>query len=80
VSLNAGTQGFTWSGQGNNGQTWPDGTYKLTVTATGASGQAVNVSTQVQGVVSGVNLSSNPPTLTVNGQNFQISQVTSITH
>src|SRR5262249_36593439 len=29
VSLNAGTQSFTWSGQGNNGQTWPDGTYKL---------------------------------------------------
>ena len=80
TSLNAGTQNFTWSGQGNNGQTWPDGTYKLTVTATGANGQAVNVSTQVKGVVSGVNLSSNPPTLTVNGQNVQISQVTSITH
>ena len=80
MSLNAGTQGFTWSGQGNNGQTWPDGTYKLSVTATGANGQAVNVSTQVQGTVSGVNLSSNPPTLTVNGQNVQINQVTSITH
>jgi flagellar basal-body rod modification protein FlgD len=80
MSLNAGTQSFTWSGQGNNGQTWPDGTYKLTVTATGANGQAVTVSTQVQGVVSGVNLNSNPPTLTVNGQNVQISQVTSITH
>lgn len=48
MSLNAGTQGFTWSGQGNNGQTWPDGTYKLSVTATGANGQAVNVSTQVR--------------------------------
>jgi flagellar basal-body rod modification protein FlgD len=80
VSLNAGTQSFTWSGQGNNGQTWPDGTYKLSVTATGASGQAVNVSTKVQGVVSAVNLSSNPPTLTVNGQSVQINQVTSITH
>jgi flagellar basal-body rod modification protein FlgD len=80
MSLNSGTQSFTWSGQGNNGQTWPDGTYKLTVTATGANGQAVNVSTQVQGTVSGVNLSSNPPTLTVNGQSVQINQVTSITH
>jgi flagellar basal-body rod modification protein FlgD len=80
MSLNTGSQNFTWSGQGNNGQTWPDGTYNLTVTATGASGQAVNVSTQVQGTVSGVNLSTNPPTLTVNGQSVQISQVTSITH
>ena len=80
LALNAGTQSFTWNGQGSNGQTWPDGTYKLTISATGANGQAVDVSSQVQGVVSGVNLSSNPPTLTVSGQNVQISQVTSITH
>ena len=40
--------------------------------------RAVTVSTQVQGVVSGVNLNSNPPTLKVNGQNVQISQVTAI--
>ena len=80
MSLNAGTQSFTWNGQGSNGQTWPDGTYKLSVTATGANGQAVSVSTKVQGVVSGVNLTSTPPTLTVNGQSVQISQVTSITH
>jgi flagellar basal-body rod modification protein FlgD len=80
MSLNAGTQSFTWNGQGSNGQTWPDGTYKLSVTATGANGQAVSVSTQVQGVVSGVNRTSTPPTLTVNGQSVQISQVTSITH
>ena len=51
-------QSFTWNGQGNNGQTWPDGTYKLTISATSANGQAVDVSTQVQGVVSGVNLSA----------------------
>ena len=80
LSLNAGTQSFSWNGQGNNGQTWPDGTYTLSIHATGANGQAVTVSTQVQGVVSGVNLTSNPPTLTMGGQNVQISQVTSITH
>jgi flagellar basal-body rod modification protein FlgD len=80
LSLNAGTQSYTWNGQGSNGQTWPDGTYTLSITATGANGQAVTVSSQVQGVVSGVNLTSNPPTLTVGGQNIQISQVTSITH
>ncbi len=27
VSLNSGTQSFSWNGQGNNGVTWPDGTY-----------------------------------------------------
>jgi flagellar basal-body rod modification protein FlgD len=80
VSLNAGSQTFTWSGQGNNGQTWPDGTYTLSITATGANAQPVNVSTQVQGTVSGVNLSQTPPTLIVNGQNIPVSQVTSISH
>jgi flagellar basal-body rod modification protein FlgD len=80
LALNAGAQNFSWNGQGNNGQTWPDGTYKLSVSATGASGQPVTVSTQVQGTVSGVSLSSNPPTLTVGGQNVQISQITSISH
>jgi|SRR3984957_653000 flagellar basal-body rod modification protein FlgD len=80
MALNAGSQGFTWNGKGNNGQTWPDGTYTLNITATGANGQAVTVSTQVQGTVSGVNTSSNPPTLTVGGQTVQISQVTSIGH
>jgi flagellar basal-body rod modification protein FlgD len=79
-TMAAGSQGFTWNGKGNNGQTWPDGTYTLNITATGANGQAVTVSTQVQGTVSGVNTSSNPPTLTVGGQTVQISQVTSIGH
>jgi flagellar basal-body rod modification protein FlgD len=79
-ALNAGAQNFTWNGQGNNGQTWPDGTYTLSVTATGANGQAVTVSSQVQGTVSGVSLATNPPTLTVGGQNVQISQITSISH
>jgi flagellar basal-body rod modification protein FlgD len=80
MALNAGSQSFSWNGKGNNGQTWPDGTYTLTINATGANGQAATVSTQVQGVVSAVNTNSNPPTLTVGGQTVQISQVTSISH
>jgi flagellar basal-body rod modification protein FlgD len=80
MALNAGSQSFSWNGMGSNGQTWPDGTYNLTVTATGANGQTVNVSSQVQGVVSAVDTNVNPPTLTVGGQTVQISQVTSISH
>ena len=80
LALNAGTQSFTWNGQGNNGQTWPDGSYTLSVNATGANGQAVTVSTQVQGVVSGVNINQNPPTVTVSGQSVPISQIQSISN
>jgi len=80
MSLNAGTQNYNWNGVGANGTTWPDGSYTLSITATGANGQPVTVATQMQGVVSGVNLSQMPPTLVVNGQNVQISQITSISH
>src|SRR5271170_5554696 len=61
VSLNSGTQTYTWNGQGTNGVTWPDGQYTLSVAATNASGQAVTVTTQIQGTVTGVNLSQSPP-------------------
>src|SRR5579883_1248823 len=38
TSLTAGTQAYTWNGRGNNGVTWPEGTYTLSINATGASG------------------------------------------
>lgn len=78
TTLNAGTNSYTWNGQGNNGVTWPDGTYTIAVTATGANGQTVSVSTQTQGVVSAVNMSATPPTLTVGGQSVPISSIVSI--
>lgn len=78
TALNAGTQTYTWNGKGSNGVTWPDGNYTLSITATGANGQPVSVSTQVQGVVSAVNTSANPPTLTVGGQTVPMSSIQSI--
>jgi flagellar basal-body rod modification protein FlgD len=78
TSLNSGTQSYSWNGQGTNGVTWPAGQYTLAVNATGASGQTVAVTTQIQGTVSGVDLSQNPPQLTVNGQSYPITAVQSI--
>lgn len=78
TSLNAGTQTYSWSGKGSNGVTWPDGTYTLAISATGANGQPVSVSSQVQGVVTAVNTSANPPTLTVGGQSVPMSQIQSV--
>lgn len=78
VSLNSGTQTYSWNGQGNNGVTWPAGQYTLAVNATGANGQAVTVTTQIQGTVSGLNLSQSPPQIVVGGQSYPISSVQSI--
>jgi flagellar basal-body rod modification protein FlgD len=78
TSLNTGSNTFTWNGTGNTGQTWPAGQYTIAVTATGASGQAVTVSSQVTGTVSGVDLSQSPPQLIVGGQDYAMSAVQSV--
>ncbi len=77
-TVQAGTQQFSWDGRGTDGTQWPDGTYKINVTAQDASGQTVSMSTQVVGVVDSVDLTQTPPTLSVAGQTFQISQVKAI--
>jgi len=78
ISLSAGSQSFTWNGQGNNGVAWPDGNYTLSINATGANGQPVTVSTQVQGTISSIDVSKNPPEVTVGGQSYPISAIQSI--
>src|SRR5581483_6785375 len=56
-------QPFQWNGKGSDGSQWPDGQYKLTATATDSSGNPVAITTQVQGVVSSVDLTQQPPLL-----------------
>src|SRR6201985_2882984 len=75
-SANAGNnQPFTWNGQGSDGTQWPDGQYTLTATAADASGNSVGVATQVQGVVSSVDLTQSPPLLTIAGQTYTVNQI-----
>ncbi len=80
TSLSSGNQTYTWHGVGNNGVTWPDGTYTLSVSATSATGSPVTVSSQASGTVSAVNVSQNPPQITVGGQSYPISSIQSITN
>lgn len=77
-TLQTGANTFTWNGQGNNGTQWPAGTYTMAVTAQSASGQPVTVSTLVSGVVNSVDLTQNPPVLSVNGGNYTINQITGV--
>jgi flagellar basal-body rod modification protein FlgD len=74
-SLNAGTQNFIWDGRNNNGVMQADGDYKMTITAKDASGQSVNVSTEIQGIVDSVDLSQTPPLLSVNNTNYTLDKV-----
>jgi flagellar basal-body rod modification protein FlgD len=78
LTLQSGANTFNWNGQGSNGTQWPDGTYTANVTAQSASGQAVTVTSEITGVVTSVDLTKNPPLLTVNGQTFTMSQITGV--
>jgi len=77
-AVQPGTQAFVWNGRNSAGATMPAGTYTVAITATGANGQSVPVTTSVQGEVTGVNVSANPITLTINGQAYPLSQITQV--
>jgi len=71
-------QPFVWNGQGSDGTQLPDGYYTMTATAKDASNNTVAVTTQIQGVVSSVDLTQSPPLLTIDGQTYTVSQIQSI--
>jgi flagellar basal-body rod modification protein FlgD len=78
-AANAGNnQTFNWNGLGNDGTQFPDGNYTLTATAKDSAGNTVAVGTQVEGVVSSVDLTQSPPLLSIGGQTFTVNQVQSI--
>jgi flagellar basal-body rod modification protein FlgD len=74
-TVNPGAQNFVWDGRGNDGRLWPPGDYTLTITATDASGQPVAVSTEAQGVVDSVDLTQEPPVLSVAGRTYPLSKI-----
>ena len=57
---------------------WPDGNYTMTATAKDSSNNSVAVTTQVQGVVTSVDLTKSPPLLTIDGKTYTVSQIQSI--
>jgi flagellar basal-body rod modification protein FlgD len=75
AGVNPGMQSFTWDGRGTDGRIWPDGNYTLTATAVDASNQSVAVSTEVQAVVDSVDLSQDPPVMSINGQNYTLDKI-----
>ena len=50
----------------------------MTATAADSAGNSVGVTTQIQGVVSSVDLTHSPPMLTINGQTYTVNQIKAI--
>ena len=74
-SVNPGSQNFTWDGRGNDGKMWPDGNYTMAASGVDASGQTVGISTEVQAPVDSVDLTQNPPVLSINGQTYTMDKI-----
>jgi flagellar basal-body rod modification protein FlgD len=74
-TLKDGNASFVWDGKGNDGTSWPAGTYKLTATGKDTTGKDVAISTEIQGVVDSVDLTASPPLLSIGGQNYTTDQV-----
>lgn len=74
-SVSSGDQKFTWDGKGSDGKQWPTGNYTIAITAVDANQQKVNISTEIEAVVSAANMQENPPTLTIAGKNYTADKI-----
>ena len=74
-SVNAGLQNFSWDGRNNAGVLQGDGTYTLSVTAKDASGQTIAVSTETEGTVDSVDMTQNPPVLSIGGKDYTLDKI-----
>jgi flagellar basal-body rod modification protein FlgD len=74
-AVNPGNQQFVWDGHGSDGKVLPDGNYTLSATALDANQQSVGISSEVQGTVDSVDLTQDPPVLSVNGQDYTLDKI-----
>ena len=74
-ALSAGDQPFTWDGKDASGRQWPDGNYKISITATDAAGQAVAVPTEIQAMVDSADLTETPPMLSIAGKDYTLDKL-----
>jgi len=74
-SVTPGQQNFTWDGKGNDGKQWPAGNYTLTATAKDASGETSSIPTEIIAIVDSVDLTKDPPILSINGKDYTVDQI-----
>lgn len=77
-ALTAGTGSYQWDGTTDAGYTAPEGLYTITMNARNASGNTVNVTTTVDGIVNGVDMTGNEPLLLIGNQIVALSAVRAV--
>jgi flagellar basal-body rod modification protein FlgD len=73
-----GSNNFNWNGKDNNGNTLPDGTYQLAVSAQDQTGTKVTTSVASAGVVSQIDMTSGTPQLVIGNMEVPLSSVAAV--
>jgi flagellar basal-body rod modification protein FlgD len=73
-----GNNTFNWNGQDNNGNTLPNGTYKLAVNATASDGSAVTTSVASAGTVTQIDMTSGTPQLVIGNMEVALTDIAAI--
>jgi flagellar basal-body rod modification protein FlgD len=74
-----GTQTYSWNGVGTNGALLANGNYTIAITAQDANKQPIAVSTDVSGIVDGIDVTQTPPILSIGGHNYPLTQIKQVT-
>jgi flagellar basal-body rod modification protein FlgD len=78
LSTTSGDNKLSWDFTDNNGSTLPEGTYTFAVSATNSSGTSLTTSLFKQGTIDAVNYTSSGTTFTVDGSDYNLSDVLEI--
>jgi flagellar basal-body rod modification protein FlgD len=73
-----GEKTFTWDGKDQSGKAAPAGTYRLELNAQGADERPITGTVRQRGVITGVDLSGNTPTVTLGGAALPLSSIVKI--
>ena len=78
-ALQAGSNQFIFDGVGTDGTQFNDGdTFSISVTGENEAGNFSNISTNINGVVDGVDFTNSTPTLRIGDANIPLSAVTAV--
>lgn len=78
LSLEAGTDRIVWDGTTNTGEKLTSGRFTVTIDARNSNGQYIPVTTEMMGVVEGVDVSGTEPYLIIGDLRIPLSSVTAV--
>ena len=78
ITINGGTQNFTWDGTLADGSTAPAGKYAISVEGTDLQKTPLTIATAISGLVDKVDLTTAPPTLNIGSISVSLDAVKAV--